>query len=173
MLLADSEIFQRLNDFEHVARISVRLFVATVLGGLIGIERQYEHKAAGLRTHMLVALGAALFTIVPLEFKMASGDVSRVMQGITAGIGFLGAGMIFRGTDQKDVKGLTTAAGIWVTAALGVAAGAGLLWLAIIAVLMAWFILLVLHQIESWYKHFQKNHDANQLADKPSSATGS
>jgi putative Mg2+ transporter-C (MgtC) family protein len=173
MLPAVTEIFQSQNDMEHIVRVSIRLGVATVLGGLIGFERQYEHKSAGLRTHMLVSLGAALFTVIPLEFNMASGDVSRVMQGIAAGIGFLGAGMIFKATEQKDVKGLTSAAGIWVTAAIGVAAGAGLLWPAIIAVLIAWFILLVLHQIERLLRQYRRVNGVSHEAEKPGAAKSS
>ncbi|WP_395763927.1 MgtC/SapB family protein [Stutzerimonas balearica] len=117
--------FSDLPDLREVARVSTRLLVAAALGGLLGYERELKRKAAGLRTHMLVALGAALFVLVPLQAGVPKEDVSRVMQGIVTGIGFLGAGTILKGSSVEDVKGLTTAAGIWLTAAIGVAAGMG------------------------------------------------
>jgi len=117
--------FSDLPDIEHATRVSVRLLLAAALGGVLGYEREHKGKAAGLRTHMLVALGAALFVLVPLEAGMPLNDVSRVMQGIITGIGFLGAGTILKGNSAQDVKGLTTAAGIWLTAAIGVACGLG------------------------------------------------
>lgn len=117
--------FSDLPDVREVARVSTRLLVAAALGGLLGYERELKRKAAGLRTHMLVALGAALFVLVPLQAGVPKEDVSRVMQGIVTGIGFLGAGTILKGSSVEDVKGLTTAAGIWLTAAIGVAAGMG------------------------------------------------
>jgi putative Mg2+ transporter-C (MgtC) family protein len=159
VLLAD-EVFSDLGEHGHFVRVIIRLTVAMILGGLIGIERQYEHKSAGIRTHMLVALGAALFTLVPLEAKMNPSDVSRVIQGIAAGIGFLGAGTIFKLTDQAEVKGLTSAACIWITAAVGTAVGAGFVWPAIVTVLLSWVILYLLHYVEHWLKHRQ---DANRL----------
>jgi putative Mg2+ transporter-C (MgtC) family protein len=125
-----------------------------VVGGIIGFERQYEHKAAGVRTHMLVSLGAALFTVIATELKVA--DVSRVIQGVAAGIGFLGGGTILKLTDQAEVKGLTTAASIWITAALGTAVGAGMIFPAILTVLLAGFILFSLHRIERWWKQRNK-----------------
>ena len=133
----------------HFLRISVRLVVATLLGGFIGFERQRKGKAAGLRTHMLVGLGTALFTIAPLEAGMSIADLSRVIQGITAGIGFIGAGTILKLAEQKEIQGLTTAASIWLTAALGIAAGAGHLWLPILVALFALIILLVLGYVEN------------------------
>ncbi|WP_312932652.1 MgtC/SapB family protein [Stutzerimonas nitrititolerans] len=117
--------FSDLPDLEHATRISLRLILAALLGGVLGYEREYKGKAAGLRTYMLVSVGAALFVLVPLEAGMPLADVSRVMQGIITGIGFLGAGTILKGNSPRDVKGLTTAAGIWLTAAIGVATGLG------------------------------------------------
>jgi putative Mg2+ transporter-C (MgtC) family protein len=124
--------------------VAVRLIVAVVLGGLLGYEREREGKDAGLRTHMLVALGAAMFTIAPLQAGMSISDLSRVVQGIAAGIGFIGAGTILKLTDQKQIHGLTTAAGIWLTAAIGVAVGSGLLWIPILGVVLALLILSAL-----------------------------
>jgi putative Mg2+ transporter-C (MgtC) family protein len=146
------EVFAGLDDTAHFVRVLVRLIVAVILGGLLGWERQHEGKAAGLRTHMLVALGAALFVLVPVEQHMATADVSRVIQGIAAGIGFLGAGCILKLSDMHRVQGLTTAANIWFTAAVGVACGLGWLWPAILSVALALIILVGVQQIEYWLK---------------------
>jgi putative Mg2+ transporter-C (MgtC) family protein len=120
-----AEEFSDLPDAEGVARLCVRLTVAVLLGAAVGYERESKAKAAGLRTHMLVALGAALFVLVPQQAGAAPADISRVIQGLVAGIGFLGAGAILKVEKADEVKGLTTAAGIWLTAAIGVAAGMG------------------------------------------------
>ncbi|MGV0024486.1 MgtC/SapB family protein [Phormidesmis priestleyi] len=108
-----------------------RLGLALLMGGAIGWNRQRRRKSAGLRTHMLVSLGAALFVLIPLQasFAMSADSVSRVIQGIAAGIGFLGAGEILHlsrhDRSRPMVKGLTSAASIWVTAALGIVSGCG------------------------------------------------
>ena len=107
----------------------LRIFVAALLGGLIGLEREYRAKEAGFRTHFLVALGAALFMIV-------SWDVSRVASQVVSGIGFIGAGTIIFRKQENMVSGLTTAAGLWVTAAIGLACGGGMYVLAIAASIM-------------------------------------
>src|SRR6266851_6774472 len=135
MVDSSKVIFLELNDSTHILRVLLRLGLAAVVGGILGFERELEHKRAGLRTHMLVALGSALFALIAAE---VNGEVSRVIQGVATGIGFIGAGTIFKLTEQGEVKGLTTAAGIWVTAAAGTALGAGLFWPVIIAVLFAW-----------------------------------
>jgi putative Mg2+ transporter-C (MgtC) family protein len=129
-----------LPSLDQVANLSIRLALAAGLGGLIGADRESMGKAAGLRTHMLVALGAALFVIVVTAHGV-EGDVSRVIQGVAAGIGFLGAGTILKQPEKDQVTGLTTAASIWLTAAIGVAAGVGTIWLSILAGLGAWLIL--------------------------------
>ena len=149
MVDSSSEIFVGLGDSTHILRVLLRLGSAVIVGGIFGFERELEHKRAGLRTHMLVALGAALFTLIAAEM---SAEVSRVIQGIAAGIGFIGAGTIFKLTEQQEVKGLTTAACIWVTAAAGTALGAGLFWPVIIAVLFAWTIMMTLHRLEHWIR---------------------
>ena len=122
---------------DQFLRVTARLFVAVLLGGVLGYEREREGKAAGLRTHMLVCLGAALFTIAPLEAGMGLTDVSRVYQGIATGIGFIGAGTILKRTEHGDIQGLTTAASIWLTAAVGLAVGAGPIWIPAMAALLA------------------------------------
>jgi putative Mg2+ transporter-C (MgtC) family protein len=134
------ELF-RVPDLFRLAQVTARLSVAAVLGGLLGMERAHRGKAAGLRTHMLVALGAALFTVAPLEAGMELEGLSRVIQGVAAGIGFIGAGTILKRADEQEIQGLTTAASLWLTAAVGMAVGAGRLWLPLIAVLLAFFIL--------------------------------
>lgn len=117
---------------------SVRLVVAAVLSGLVGFEREARQKAAGLRTHMLVGLGAALFTLVG-AYVLESEDPSRVAAQVVTGVGFLGAGAIFR--EGVTVRGLTTAAGLWAVAAIGMTAGSGLLGGAIVATVIALVIL--------------------------------
>jgi putative Mg2+ transporter-C (MgtC) family protein len=129
--------------------IVLRLGIAAVLGGVIGFEREQEGKAAGLRTHMLVGLAAALFTVAPLDAGMSIVDLSRVLQGIAAGIGFIGAGTILKLTGQQEIRGLTTAASLWLTAAVGMAVGIGHLWLPIVAVLLAVAILWGLGRLEA------------------------
>lgn len=140
--------FSDIPDFEHAVRVSVRLILAAFLGGILGYEREYKGKAAGLRTHMLVSLGAALFVLAPLEGGMKIDDLSRVMQGIITGIGFLGAGTILKGSSVQDVKGLTTAAGIWLTAAIGVAAGLGHESTAVMTTAFALIIFLLMPRLE-------------------------
>jgi len=117
--------FSDLPDAAQVTRIVLRLALAAALGGVLGYERERQGKAAGVRTHMLVALGAALFVLVPQQAGVSDADMTRVIQGVVAGIGFLGAGAIIKGGAEESVKGLTTAAGIWLTAAIGIACGLG------------------------------------------------
>src|SRR6218665_2983522 len=128
--------FADLRSIEDATRIVLRLALAALLGGLLGIEREAKGKAAGVRTHMLVAMGAAMFVLGAQQFDIGSADMSRVLQGIIAGVGFLGAGAILKGDTESQVKGLTTAAGIWMTAAIGVAAGPGKESTAILAALL-------------------------------------
>ena len=133
----------------------VKLSLSLLVGSLIGLNRQSENKPAGLRTHMLVTLGSTIFVMT--SFPNNQGGVnhesmSRVIQGITTGVGFLGAGEIFRQSDvtQNNIKisGLTSAAAIWVSSALGVAIGAGLYPLALVSVLMTWITLSIIKQFE-------------------------
>ena len=133
-----------LGDLGDVTRICVRLFVALVLGAILGYERESVGASAGLRTHMLVSVGSALFILVPLQAGMRLEDASRVLQGITAGVGFLGAGAILKLQNDNEIKGLTTAAGIWLTSAVGVAAGMGLEATAVLSALLALAILSLL-----------------------------
>jgi putative Mg2+ transporter-C (MgtC) family protein len=126
--------------------IAGRLALAALLGGILGLNREIALKPAGMRTHALVALGAALATITGLALMAPPGnDASapgRIIQGLVAGIGFIGSGVILHRRDNYTVEGLTTAASIWVIAAVGVAVGAGL-WRASIIVVVISLILLV------------------------------
>ncbi|WP_305821137.1 MgtC/SapB family protein [Massilia brevitalea] len=135
--------FSDLGDVDDITRIVLRLTVAVVLGGLLGYERESAGASAGLRTHMLVSLGSALFVLIPLQAGMKIEDVSRVLQGVTAGIGFLGAGAILKQKDQNDIRGLTTAASVWLTSAVGIAAGMGSEASAVLSALFALVILAV------------------------------
>jgi putative Mg2+ transporter-C (MgtC) family protein len=146
--------FSDLTDVEQATRVSLRLLLAALLGGLLGYERETHGKAAGIRTHMLVCSGAALF-ILGSELVGGGDDaMSRVVQGIVAGIGFLGAGTIIKGERMHDVKGLTTAAGVWMTAAVGVCVGLGLEATAVLATLIMLFILNVLpHFVDRMDRH--------------------
>ncbi|MBF2028007.1 MAG: MgtC/SapB family protein [Oscillatoriales cyanobacterium C42_A2020_001] len=133
--------------------ISLRLGLAVLLGGTVGWDRQISGKAGGLRTHMLVSLGAALFVMVPLQTGASPGELGRAIQGIATGIGFLGAGEIVHrslDTGKLKVKGLTSAASIWVTAALGVMAGCGLWRISVIATLLTLFILVLAKRLERY-----------------------
>ena len=125
-----------------------RLGLATVLGALLGYQRERVHSTAGLRTHILVCLGSAFFVLASVEAGQTSADISRVIQGIVAGIGFLGAGTILKVSDRLQVHGLTTAASIWLTAAIGAGAGLGHLWLPVLGAVIGWIVLGPVGQIE-------------------------
>lgn len=139
--------FSDLKDVTEITTVTIRLLMAALLGGILGFEREQKGKAAGIKTHMLVAIGSALFVLIPLQAGISDAEMSRVMQGIITGIGFLGAGAILKGQDEKDLKGLTTAAGIWVTAAIGVAAGLGRESLAILCTFLALLVLLTMPKV--------------------------
>lgn len=142
--LTIQEEFSDLPNAAEVTRLCLRLLVAVILGGVLGYERERAGAAAGFRTHMLVALGAALFVIVPLQAGTDMSDMSRVLQGVIAGIGFLGAGAIIKSSNEQEIKGLTTAASIWLTAAVGIAAGMGREATAVVSTVFALMILLAL-----------------------------
>jgi putative Mg2+ transporter-C (MgtC) family protein len=143
-------------DPDNWPALTFRLVLSLVAGGAIGWNRQQTGKAAGLRTHMLVSLGAALFVMIPLlEHPSATMDtLSRAIQGVATGIGFLGAGEILHTRTQTSgkprVKGLTSAASIWVTAALGVVAGCGLWQLSLMGTLMTILVLSGAKRLENW-----------------------
>lgn len=120
---------------EQIIKITVRLLVAMALGGLVGLEREYRAKDAGFRTHFLVALGSALFTLISIYgFTEGVKDTSRVAAQVVSGIGFLGAGIIV--FQRNVIRGLTTAAGLWVTAAIGMACGVGQYYMAVLVTVL-------------------------------------
>lgn len=137
-------------DFSYLVQVTSRLGAAALLGGLIGFEREWSGKAAGLRTHMTVALGCATFMLVAIETSNDPDNISRAIQGVAAGIGFIGAGTILKRDDESEIKGLTTAASIWLTAAVGSAAGGGRGWLALIGVVIAFVILSAFAGFDRW-----------------------
>jgi putative Mg2+ transporter-C (MgtC) family protein len=121
-----------------------------LFGAVVGVQRERSGKAAGVRTHMLVASGSALFVLAAMEFGMDSDPLSRVIQGLITGIGFLGAGAILKLEEKRQIEGLTTAAGIWMTAGIGLAIGLGRFGLALVSVVLAWFVLAAVKRIERW-----------------------
>lgn len=144
--------FSDIPDAAQITRITLRLLIAAALGGLLGYEREQKGKAAGLRTHMLVALGAALFVLIPQQAGASIADLTRVLQGLVAGVGFLGAGAIIMGNRKEEAKGMTTAAGIWLTAAIGVAAGMGREATAVLSTALALMILYLIPKVEQLFE---------------------
>jgi putative Mg2+ transporter-C (MgtC) family protein len=143
-----AELTQSIPDAQHMVRVSLRLLIALIVGGLVGLQRELTHKPAGLRTHMLLALGTALIVVTADEAGMSKSDLSRVLQGLVTGIGFLGGGAILKLTAEHEIHGLTTAAGIWLTAAASAAAGLGQLSLAIVGVCLGLLVLAAFVKVE-------------------------
>ena len=142
------ELAASIPDPRQAIRVVIRLLAALLVGAIIGYQRERAGKAAGLRTHMLVSMGTAMFVLAATEYGMQQDAVSRVVQGLVTGIGFLGAGAILKVESERMIRGLTTAAGIWMTAALGVAIGLGLLGTAVVGVFFAWIVLAILIGLE-------------------------
>ena len=140
------------SDVTDIGESAMRLAVATLVGAALGLNRELKGKPAGLRTHALVALGSALTTITALELGSVldtdPNPASRAVQGIITGIGFLGGGVILRDHDRNTVRGLTTAATIWIAAALGIACGVGRWRTALVAIGMTLFVLVAGGPIE-------------------------
>ncbi|MCP1119096.1 MgtC/SapB family protein [Robbsia andropogonis] len=147
--------FSDLHDASQWTELLIRLLVAIALSGAIGYERESRQSAAGLRTHMLVGLGAAMFVLIPLQSGMTIVDMSRVLQGLIAGIGFLGAGAIIKIDKDRAIHGLTTAASLWLTAAVGVAAGMGREATAVTSAILALIIL-------SFMRRFKDHADSDE-----------
>ncbi len=161
--------FSDIADPSQLTRVTVRLLIVAILGGILGFEREHKGKAAGVRTHMLVAMGAALFVLVP---RMAGADdaaLSRVVQGIVAGIGFLGAGTILKGNEinVSKVKGLTTAAGLWMTAAIGIAAGMGREATAVLSTILALGIFSLMPMIVNRFDRFDPPSERDGGSHQP------
>jgi len=144
-------------DRNRLIIVLLRVFAAVLLGAVVGIERERAGKPAGLRTHMLVSLGTAVVVIACQDSGMSLDGLSRVIQGMVTGIGFIGAGTILKLNEQREIQGLTTAAGLWMTAAIGVAAGLGILGVAGIGTLDTVLILVLEHFIDSRRNTQNKN----------------
>lgn len=143
------------NGFPDRTRLGItviRVIAAVLLGGIVGVERERAGKPAGLRTHMIVSLGTAVVVLACTEINMGLDGLSRVVQGILTGIGFVGAGSILKLSEQREIQGLTTAAGLWMTAAIGVAVGLGALGLAVIGTVLTLLVLGLEHVVDSRIK---------------------
>lgn len=145
-----TELTAGIPDGRHLIIFLVRLLAATIFGAAIGYERQRAGKAAGLRTHILVAAGTAMFILgcESAGIRTDSDAISRVIQGIITGIGFVGAGSIIKRDSERDIQGVTTSAGIWMTAAIGVTVGLGGLGLAVVATILSLIVLRVTTRVE-------------------------
>ena len=142
------ELTSGLPDGGQLVRVFIRLIAATLLGAVVGVQRERAGKPAGLRTHMLVTLGTAVFVLACSGVGMSLDGLSRVIQGIVTGIGFIGAGSILKLDKEREIQGLTTAAGVWMTAAVGVAVGLGSLGVALLSTFFALVILSFASRIE-------------------------
>lgn len=145
-------------SLQELLAVTLRLVSAAIAGAVIGWEREAKDKPAGLRTHMLVSLGAAIFVLVPIltgDISKSPDALSRTIQGIATGIGFLGAGEILHLSQSRTkyrIRGLTSAAAIWISAALGLAAGCGLWHLSLIGALLSLIILRILKMFERYHR---------------------
>ncbi len=135
------ELTSGLPDARQLVHVIIRLIAATLLGAVVGFQREKARKPAGLRTHILVSLGTTVVILACSGVGMSMDGLSRVIQGIVTGIGFIGAGSILKLNEERDIQGLTTAAGVWMTAAIGVAVGLGSLG---VALLSTFFTLIIL-----------------------------
>ena len=134
----------------NLSEAFLRLALAAGLGGAIGLEREYRRKPAGLRTNILIALGSALFSILSIELGAGAGSPDRIAAQVVTGSGFLGAGAILR--SGENVHGLTTAATIWVNAAIGMAAGLGSYTIAMVGATITLVVLALLPFMENWFE---------------------
>lgn len=155
MELLWQELTGGLSDRTRLAVIIIRVATATLLGAIVGLQRERVGKPAGLRTHMLVCLGTALVVLAGWEAGMNTDGLSRIIQGIVTGIGFIGAGSILKLSEAREIRGLTTAAGLWMTAAIGVAVGVGAIGLAVIGTIFT-VIVLALEGVELWWQKHRK-----------------
>ncbi len=136
-------------DTQQLVTVIIRLLAAVLLGAAIGYEREKAGKAAGLRTHILVTLGTCVFILACSGYGMGSDALSRVIQGIVTGIGFIGAGSILKLENEHNIRGLTTSAGIWMASAVGVAVGLGEIGLALLATVTTVIVLAVVVSIDA------------------------
>ncbi len=152
------ELSSGLHNSEQLMHVIIRLVAAALLGALVGIQRESTRKPAGLRTHMLVSLATAAFVISCSSVGMSSDGLSRVIQGIVTGIGFIGAGSILKLGEQHEIRGLTTASSVWMTAAIGITVGLGSLGIAIMVTILA-LIILALEGLERRVEDKQGSND--------------
>ena len=155
------ELTSGLPDRQHLAQVIIRLVAAMLLGGIVGVQRQSTRKPAGLRTHVLVSMATAAFIIACSARGMSTDGLSRVIQGIVTGIGFIGAGTILKLSQEHAIKGLTTAASVWMTAAIGVSVGLGSLGIALMITVLALVILSLARFEHSIELHRESKEDAD------------
>lgn len=160
------ELSRGLPDLRQLIHAVIKFAAAVILGAVIGLQREKAGKPAGLRTHILVTLGTSVFVLACSSYGMNSDGLSRVIQGIVTGIGFIGAGSILKLNEERDIQGLTTAASVWMAAAIGVAVGLGVLGVAILATFMT---LVVLALVGSYEKRDEKN--VRRETDPPDEAS--
>ena len=141
------------------------IILAVVFGAAIGLEREISGKAAGLRTNVLICLGAAVFTIISKQMAAGTGDsLTRIAAGVVAGVGFLGAGAVI--VDRGGVHGLTTAATIWLVASIGMACGTGFYSLAVISTFIAILVLMGLGQLEKSLRRYGRKHKPQSFSEE-------
>ena len=157
------ELTSGLHDSKQLARVIIRLVAATLFGAIVGIQRESTRKPAGLRTHILVSLATAAFVISCSGVGMSLDGLSRVIQGIVTGIGFIGAGSILKLGEQHEIRGLTTAASVWMTAAIGVTVGLGNLGIGLMITILA-LVILALEKLEH-----QVERKRTERVDEPKS----
>jgi len=157
------ELTHGLPDTRQFIQVLIRLIASAFLGAAIGLQREKRGKPAGIKTHILATLGTTVFVLACTGYGMSSDGLSRVIQGIVTGIGFLGAGAILKLDESRDIKGLTTAASIWISAAIGVAVGLGGLGLALLATILTLIVLAVLGKIE--LSDVKNNDSKAEIAD--------
>jgi len=152
-----------LSEYSHTIELGMRFLVATALGAVVGFDRELKHRPAGLRTHMLVALAACVFTVLTLELyeqyagraEPPAADPIRIIEAVTAGVAFLAAGAIIQARGQ--IQGLTTGAGMWLAGAVGIACGLGRFELGVIAVVLAAIVMVILRPVEKFLQRRDKN----------------
>ena len=151
------ELTYGLPNGRHLVHVLIRLVAACLLGAIVGFQRERAGKPAGLRTHILVALGTTVVVLACSGVGMSLDGLSRVIQGIVTGIGFIGAGSILKLSEERDIQGLTTAAGVWMTAAIGLAVGLGSLGVALLSTLFTVIILALagIHELRAEKKQSQ------------------
>lgn len=158
MELVWQELTLGLDSTRQAAQILLRMVAAVLFGFLVGMQREKAGKPAGVRTHMLVSLGTSVVVLACAGMGMQYDAQSRVIQGIVTGIGFIGAGSILKLSEERDIQGLTTAAGLWLTAAIGIACGVGTLGIALIAAVLTFILLALAGVIESRREKEEKKH---------------